>query len=480
VNPTRASPGELVVVHGLQTISICGWALGLVSMYIVPVSAVPPNIVLIVADDLGYGDLACYGNKKNRTPHLDRLAARGMRLTDFHANGPTCTPTRAALLTGRYQNRFGPIFEGPLSYKTNYDQGLPVTAITIADALKRAHYATAMFGKWHLGYRPPYVPTRQGFDLFRGLLTGDGDHHTHISRSGNEDWWYNEQLAMETGYSADLITRHSVDFIARHQDGPFFLYVAHLAIHFPWQGPDEPGFRRKGHDYWNLTKLGPHPPGTVGPVVRSMVEAVDQSVGTIVATLQRLHLADRTFVFFTSDNGGYLDYAGRFRDEISSNGPLRGQKGDVFEGGHRVPAIAWWPGRIRPGTITSATTMTMDLMPTCLDAAGLLTPSNPRGGRLDGTSLMPVLLEKDSLAPRTLFWRAGKKRAVRSGPWKLVVLGDEHPLLFNLASDVSETRNLVRQQPAVVKRLNDALARWEQDVANDVPSPSSNAGLRAN
>lgn len=176
-----------------------------------------PNIILIVADDLGYGDIGCYGNKKNRTPHLDRLAAEGMRFTDFHSNGPMCTPTRAALLTGLYQHRFGRAFESALSYKAHRDRGLPLEARTIADVLKPAGYATAMYGKWHLGYGPPFVPTRQGFDEFRGLLTGDGDHHSHISRSGNEDWWADEEIDMEDGYTAELITQHSIDFVQRSQ-----------------------------------------------------------------------------------------------------------------------------------------------------------------------------------------------------------------------------------------------------------------------
>jgi arylsulfatase A len=424
-----------------------------------------PNIILFVADDLGYGDIGCYGNAKNRTPHLDALAAEGMRFTDFHANGPMCTPTRVALLTGQYQNRFGRIFEGPLSYQTDRDKGLPVTAMTIADALKPAGYATAMFGKWHLGYRSPFLPTRQGFDEFRGLLTGDGDHHSHISRSGNEDWWLQETLAMEAGYSVDLITQHSIDFIERHRDRPFFLYVAHLAIHFPWQGPNEEGYRRKGHSYWNLTKLGPHSPGQVGPAVREMVEAVDQSVGKIVATLRQLHLERRTLLFFTSDNGGYLDYAGLFHGEISSNGPLRGQKGDTFEGGHRVPAIASWPGQIQPGSTTHATAMTMDLMPTCLELAGRDVSRDASFSRLDGTTLTHVLLHGGQLPPRTLFWRSGHKCAVRRGPWKLVVYRDDDPMLFNLESDIGERHDLAAEKPTLVRSLSAALTRWEQDVA---------------
>ena len=419
-----------------------------------------PNIVLIVADDLGYGDIGPYGHPDGRTPHLDRMAAEGTRFTDFHANGPMCSPTRAALLTGLYQNRFGPAFEHALSAQRHRDLGLPAGVVTVAEALRAAGYATAMFGKWHLGYRAPHLPTNHGFDTFRGLLTGDGDHHAHLSRSGTPDWWRDDRLAPESGYTAELITRHSVDFIERNRDRPFFLYAAHLAIHFPWQGPDEAVHRVPGGDYWNLTKLGPHPEGEVGPVVRAMVEALDRSVGETLDTVRRLGLERKTVGVFVSDNGGYLDYDGRFRGEISDNGPLRGQKGDVFEGGHRVPAIVWGPGRIRSGATVYQTAMTMDLMPTILGWAGVReTPPT------DGTSLAPLLETGAALPERALFWRAGDERAVRRGPWKLVALGEAPPLLFHLSDDVGETTDLAGRHPSQVRRLAEALARWEERVA---------------
>ena len=428
-------------------------------------SATQPNIVIILADDLGYGDIGCYGNKVNRTPHLDQLAREGMRFTDFHANGPMCSPTRAALLTGRYQHRYGRAFEGALSAKSQADIGLPLKAVTIADALRTAGYATGMFGKWHLGYKAPFLPTRQGFDEFRGLLTGGGDHHSHINRSGGEDWWHDEKIEMEEGYSVDLITRYSIDFMKRHEDQPVFVYVAHLAIHFPWQGPGEKPHRVKGRSYWDLTKLGPHGPGKVAPVVREMVEAVDRSVGEIVGAIRKRKSDRPTVVFFASDNGGYLSYSGRFKGEISSNGPLRGQKGSVFEGGHRVPAIAWWPGRISPISITNETAMTMDLMPTFLELAGVKSPSADSPDTLDGTTLSPVLSGQQPLAKRDLFWRMGGNRAVRRGPWKLVWTGKGKPMLFNLDDDIGETRDLVGKRPDLVKELQTSLARWEADVS---------------
>jgi len=422
-----------------------------------------PNIVLILADDLGYGDLACYGNPKNRTPHLDRLAREGLRFTDFHSNGPMCSPTRAALLTGQYQQRFGKIFEGPLSAREHAHTGLPLDVVTLPETLKAAGYVTGMFGKWHLGYELPYLPTRHGFDEFRGLLTGDGDHHSHISRSGDEDWWHDERIEMEAGYSVDLLTRHSVDFMTRHRDRPFFLYLAHLAIHFPWQGPDEDGHRVQGQSYWNLSKLGPHEEGQVGPVIRQMVEALDASVGRVMAALKQLGLDDNTFVFFASDNGGYLNYADRFAGEISSNGPLRGQKGDVFEGGHRVPAIARWPGRIEPGTTTHETTMTMDLLPTYADLAGAPTPKG-----VDGTSLVPLLLNDKPLPARDLFWRKDQDWAIRRGPWKLVGTAEKTEL-FNLTTDLPETQDVSAQHPQLVEELSMCFQAWQQDVDRTSP-----------
>ena len=205
--------------------------------------APPPNFIVILADDLGYADIGVYGSERNRTPHLDRMAAEGLRFTDFHSNGPMCTPTRAALLTGRYQHRFGEQFESALSGIDDYDIGLPHDARTIAESLGEGGYVTGMYGKWHLGYHPPFMPVDQGFRDFRGLTSGDGDHHSHIDRSGRKDWWHNSELVPEAGYGVDLITKHSVNFVERHRDEPFFLYVAHLAIHFPWQGPNDRGYR---------------------------------------------------------------------------------------------------------------------------------------------------------------------------------------------------------------------------------------------
>ena len=419
-----------------------------------------PNFVIILVDDLGYGDVGCYGGTLSKTPNVNRLAKGGLRCTDFHSNGPMCSPTRAALLTGCYQQRFGRKFDSALGPGASRENGLPQEAVTLAEVLKRSGYATGIFGKWHLGYKPPLLPINQGFDEFRGLASGDGDHHTHISREGLKDWWLNNEIKMEKGYTTDLLTGYSVDFIERHSEQPFFLYLAHLAIHFPWQGPDDPPHRVEGTNYardkWGIIPNR----ANVAPHVKAMVESVDRSVGRVIAALEKLKLAENTLVVFTSDNGGYLNYAGGF-ENISSNGPLKGQKGSVDEGGHRVPAIFYWPGRITEGQVTEETAMTMDLFPTCAALAGV---ELPRHQKLDGVDLAPLLFEQRPLSKRTLFWRKGEGRAVRRGRWKLNLSNRQRPSLYNLAKDLGETTNLAAKNAKLVRELIAAYDSWEADV----------------
>lgn len=419
--------------------------------------AAPPNFVVILADDLGYGDLGCYGNTRNETPHLDRMAAAGLRMTDYHSNGPMCSPTRAALLTGCYQQRFGKRLDGALGPDPAPTNGLPPEAITLAELLKQKGYATGIFGKWHLGRHPRLLPTRQGFDEYVGLTTGDGDHHTRISRGGEEDWWHNETLVAEEGYTADLITQHSVDFLRRHREEPFFLYIPHLAIHFPWQGPDDPPHRQKGTDYGD-DKWGIIPDrSNVAPHVKAMIARLDVSVGKVMDALEELGLAQNTLVVFTSDNGGYISYSGGF-ENISSNGPLRGQKSTLYEGGMRVPAIFYWPDRIAPG-VSTETVLSMDLFPTIARLAGV----DISDLRIDGTDVGPLLFARAPVPARTLFWRGGAERAVRQGPWKL--REDKNGVeLYNLDADLGETQDLAAEHPERVRELRTAWATWEADV----------------
>lgn len=427
-----------------------------------------PNFVVILVDDLGYGDLGCYGNTVNKTPEIDRLAARGLRCRDFHSNGPMCSPTRAAFLTGCYQQRFGKDFDHALGPDPAREPGLPLDAVTLAEVLARTGYATGLFGKWHLGFKPPLTPKNQGFHEFRGLLSGDGDYHTRIDRLGEKDWWVDDEIKMESGYTTDLITNHSIDFIERHRDKPFFLYMAHLAIHFPWQGPNDPPQRAEGTNY-NKEKWGIIPDHkNVAPHVKAMVESLDQSVGRVMATLEKLNLADQTLVVFTSDNGGYLNYADGGFERISSNGPFKGQKGDVHEGGHRVPGIFVWPSRIAAGQVTDETVMTMDLFPTFARLAKARLPDEQR---LDGVDLGPLLFEQKKLLQRNLCWRKGDMGAIRRGDWKVNLSDRTKPQLFHLGQDPGESTNKASEQAGLVKYLMSAYDKWESDV---------NGGFRSN
>ncbi|QGJ69146.1 Twin-arginine translocation pathway signal [Planctomycetales bacterium 10988] len=417
----------------------------------------PPNIILIVADDLGYGDLGCYGSTVNQTPAIDRLAKEGVRFTDFHSSGAMCTPTRAATLTGQYQQRFGPDFDQAISGVAHHDSGLPHEAITIAEVLKTKGYQTACFGKWHLGYVPPWLPPNQGFDLFRGLGSGDGDHHSHIDRWGREDWWHNNKLEMDTGYTAELLTDYSIDFIKEHRKQPFFLYLPHLAIHFPWQGPNDPPHRKEGQSY-GQDKWGIIPePYNVQPHIQAMIQSLDESVRRILATLDRLQLNKQTLVIFTSDNGGYITYGKNFRN-ISSNGPLRGQKATLYEGGHRVPMIVRWTGQISPGT-SMALTHSTDLFPTLATIAGGVNPSFV----LDGIDLSSHLYNKTALPGRTLFWRQKNSKAVRKNNWKLIQNGNSIEL-YDLQKDLSEQENLASQKPLLVKEMTQAWEEWNTEM----------------
>jgi len=415
-----------------------------------------PNVVVILADDLGYGDLGCYGATRLRTPHVDQLAREGLRLTDFHSNGAVCSPTRAGLLTGRYQQRSG--IEEALSERS---PGLRADERTIAEYLKQAGYATGAFGKWHLGSRPDSaaLPNRQGFDEFRGSRHGGVDYASHVDRYGRLDWWHDEKPVVEPGYATDLLTDHAVHFIGGHRDEPFFLYLAHLAIHFPWMTAEDRAYREEGKNYDNPSKVGPHSPEEITEVVNRMIERLDDSVGRVMEAIRALPPGRETLVIFTSDNGGYLSYGGA--KNVSSNGVLHGQKASMYEGGHRVPCIAWWPGRISAGKETDAVTMTMDFLPTFLELAGAAIP--PPGDPLapDGVSLVPLLLRNEALQPRTLFWRAGDMKAVRQGPWKVMIEHGGPPALFHLGNDLGERHDLAAAEPQRLRELLDALAKWE-------------------
>ncbi|MCB1207895.1 MAG: sulfatase-like hydrolase/transferase, partial [Verrucomicrobiales bacterium] len=303
-------------------------------------------------------------------------------------------------------------------------------------------------------------------DEFRGLGSGDGDFHTHIDRAGREDWWHGNELEMEGGYTTELLTRYSIEFIEKNRERPFFLYLPHLAIHFPWQGPDDPPHRQKGKDY-SKDKWGIIPnPADVSPHIKAMIRVLDDSVGRIVAALKERQLDRNTLVIFTSDNGGYLSYAPDFRN-ISSNGPLRDQKGSIYEGGHRVPTIINWPGRIQPA-VTNEIAHSTDLLPTIAAITALAKDTITT----DGVDLSPLLFNHETLPARMLFWRLGDKHAVRDGPWKLCING-KRTELFDLAQDIGETTNLAAQHPGRVKQLREAWDEWNANVNRSAEAVSS-------
>jgi len=417
-----------------------------------------PNFIIILADDMGYGDSSVYGGWIE-TPHMERLAAEGLKFTDFHSSGVVCSPTRAGLMTGRYQERAGiPGVINADPREAVHHTGLQTTEIVFPKLLRQAGYACGIFGKWHLGYHKRYNPLHHGFDRFRGFVSGNIDYVSHYDRMGTYDWWDGLDHVEEEGYSTHLITKHALAFIEEHKDRPFCCYVPHEAVHGPYQGPKDAPQRGP------KAVKGRRPDAR--QAYRQMMRAMDDGIGAIVAKVHELGIAEHTLIFFFSDNGAC---------PRGSNKPLRGFKGSVWEGGHREPAIAWWPGKIKPGTVTDQLAISLDLMPTMLELAGAKLPD---GHKLDGVSLVPLLLEGKPLGHRRLFWNG---KAVRDGHWKLVVGGKGHKGvgLYDLSKDIGETTDLAEQHPDRVKAMLAALAAWKADVAataTEQPPPPAGIG----
>ena len=422
-----------------------------------------PNILFILADDLGYGDVGCYGAPDIKTPNIDRLAEQGVRLTDFYANGPVCTPTRCGFMTGRYQQCVGGLeYAIPPGAK---HLGLPAQEKTIADALQAAGYATALSGKWHLGYTPDRGPNAHGFDHFFGLLSGNHDYFTHRENNGEPDLYFDAQPVVIKGYSTHLIKQYALEFLDEMKDKPFFLYVAFNAPHFPFQGPDE-AERQVTLKEWAK--------GSRESYVK-MVETMDGSIGEILAALDKAKLSENTLVVFTSDNGG---------EKYARNAPLSKGKGQVWEGGIRVPCIARWPGRIAEGKVSHQVGITMDWSASILKIAGAEAPKNRP---LDGMDLLPVLTGKQMIQKRTLFWRRATPnftithRAVRDGDWKFIDEPGGRQYLYNLAKDIAEEKNLAAQDKARAAKMKKLLDYWESDVSPPLyqvspkPSPKEEA-----
>ncbi len=408
----------------------------------------PPNFVIIMADDLGYGDISPFGGWIE-TPFLNQMADEGMRFTNFYASGPVCSPTRAGLLTGRYQQRAGipgVVYAAP---NRNRHHGLQQHELTFAEALKNAGYKTGMFGKWHLGYEPQYNPVHHGFDEYRGYVSGNVDYFAHVDQAGFYDWWAQDQLVNEPGYVTHLINQHAVDFIERNKDHPFVLYLPHEAPHYPYQGPEDEAFRIV-HAPQAKVQMDS---SEVMRAYREMVQEMDSGVGAVMQALENLNLKDNTLVFFFSDNGA---------TRSGSNGKLRGHKGSLWEGGIRVPAIAWWNGKITAGATTDQQAISIDVMPTLLGLAGLEKPAN----KLDGMDLSDVLQNDSPPSQRTLFWDYNNQSAIRAGDWKLLQNRGDAPSiqLFNLRDSIYEGVDVAAQfQQRVDEMLNKHLL-WKSDV----------------
>lgn len=419
----------------------------------------PPNIVLIMSDDMGWADLSSYGATDVRTPNIDTLARDGMRLTDFYANGVFCSPTRAGLISGRYQQRYG--VETPLpGAAVARDLGLTATGTSLPQLLKNTGYATALVGKWHIGYQPQQVPNAHGFDYFFGLLSGYHDYYTHNAGDGKPDLYENDKPVTETGYMTDLITAHTKTWIKDHAKGPFFIDVAFNAPHWPYQVPDHPS-EAAGH----ARHVMPSDDFSSRADYVQMVERMDRGVGEILALLKELKLDDNTIVVFTNDNGG---------EWLANNQPLFNRKYTTWEGGIRVPALIRWPGHIAPGKVSDQVGITMDLTASFLAAAGAKVPP---AAKLEGMNLLPIFEGKTPEVERTLFWRVRNgghdMKAVRSGDWKLVMDG-VHQFIYNVRIDVSERNDLAKYQQARAHTLRQQLADWEASIDAEAPKVNRN------
>ncbi|MGK7393483.1 MAG: sulfatase family protein [Candidatus Cyclobacteriaceae bacterium M3_2C_046] len=412
-----------------------------------------PNILVILTDDQGFGDLSSYGAKDLQTPNIDGLVEDGMKFSNFYANCPVCSPTRAALLTGRYQEYVG--VPGVIRTHQQDSWGfLDTAAILLPEPLNQAGYKTGIIGKWHLGLESPNTPNERGFQYFKGFL-GDmmDDYWTH-ERFGNNYMRLNDSVIEPEGHATDLFSDWAVDYVttAKEKGKPWFLYLAYNAPHFPVQPPED----------W-LVKVKQREPDISDTRAKlvAFIEHMDDGIGRVIQSLKETEQYDHTLIFFTSDNGGHLP-------SEANNGPWRDGKQSVYEGGIRVPACAVWPGKIKPGSSSEAYLLTMDIYPTVLAAAGA-----GYAHRIEGQDFLPILLEEEQrVGERPLFFsrREGNMRyrgqaieAVRSGQWKLLQNNPFEPQeLYNMEEDPYETNNVFDQYPEKVKELNQLLMKHKQ------------------
>jgi arylsulfatase A-like enzyme len=419
-----------------------------------PGSPARPNVILIMTDDLGYADLGSYGATDIKTPNLDRLARDGVRLTDAYANGVLCSPTRAALISGRYPQRAA--IETALGPEGT--RGLAVTGTSLPQILKDAGYRTALIGKWHLGgsvsgASPVGGPRAHGFGSFFGLMGSHVDYWHHNRGPKQEDLWEDEtKISLDGQYLTTLLTERSIRFIEESAAAgqPFFVDVAYNAPHWPYNRPDQPS-PAPGSGAHVLANAE-NPPTRAD--YATMVEAADSGVGKILQTVARLGLTNNTIVIFTNDNGG---------EWLSNGGPLFNRKWTVWEGGIRVPAIVKWPGKIRAGSVSDQPVITFDWSASIIAAAGATVPMP-----YEGIDVLPILEGRTPKVERTFFWRSAPnsnrtQQAVRQGDWKLVVDAN-HLMLFNLRTDIGERQDLTARRPEIVRRLRPLLTAWAQSV----------------
>lgn len=431
-----------------------------------------PNFVIIMVDDMGYEGVSCFGNPYFKTPEIDRLAAEGMRLTDFHSSGTVCSPTRAGLLTGRYQQRTGiEAVIHPVSDHPEHRKGLQLPETTFAEVLRKKGYATGIIGKWHQGYphnSENYHPQKHGFDEFVGYHSGNIDFVSHVGDHNQHDWWHGQKETDEDGYSTHLINRYSLDFVQRHganSEKPFCLYIAHEAIHNPVQVPGDAVRRTEQKwDRWDWRKVSPEERIAK---YKGMTMPIDEGVGQIRKALVELGIAKNTLVLFFSDNGPSGDFP-------SGSDQLRGRKGSVYEGGHKVPAIAWWPGKIEANSESNHPLISLDIMPTLLAQAD----ADYKVSLLDGVDFSPVILQQAPLPSRPFYWASlsnngRRSEALKVGAWKLVV---QHPKadpgtfqnelaeLFDLRSDPGEKNNLAAMEKDRTKMMLKQLKNWYEET----------------
>ena len=410
-------------------------------------AAARPNVIFIVADDLGYADLGCYGGRAPVSPVLDSLAGKGLRFTQGYANSPVCSPTRFALMTGRYQYRLRGAAEEPISIRTRGSTllGLPPQHPTLPSLLKAGGYRTGLIGKWHLGFPPTFGPLRSGYDEFYGPMSGGVDYFSHCGSNGAHDLWEGEQEHHDEGYLTDLISRRAVNYIERSAASrqPFFISLHYTAPHWPWETRDDAGLAPQ------LTEQLFHLHGGNIHSYRRMIQHMDEGIGWIMDALRSQGIAENTLAIFTSDNGG---------ERFSDNWPLVGGKMDLTEGGIRVPWIAHWPALVAPGGVSEQHCLTMDWSATVLAAAGVLAdPAFP----LDGVSLLPVLRNAAHQFARPMFWRMKhrQQRALRLGAWKYLQV-DAHEYLFDLSADERERANHAAHDPDRLGAMRDTWLTW--------------------